>query len=300
MMEKGKISNKQLIFTFLTSRLMLTMAYLSFVNAPPWNQDLWISGIVAFPLHILLVLPVFFLIKRFPNMSIIESAEAVLGFAGKLIGILYVWFFIHQTSTILREMGEFLTAALYPETPITVFIVTTTLFAAYAIIKGLETICRVGEIIAPIILASIVSVFFMVARDIDIYALTPVLEDGISACYLRWSCHIRKDNFWLVFVDALPQHKQSGENMDLHICPFFSHNAYLYSNCHCHCRCLWTRTGKGPKFSLLSPGPHHKHWKFFRKNRCLVCKLLDTRHVYPYSHSLLFCSIEHSTIFKTK
>jgi len=158
---------------------MLTMAYLSFVNAPPWNQDLWISGIVAFPLHILLVLPVFFLIKRFPNMSIIESAEAVLGFAGKLIGILYVWFFIHQTSTILREMGEFLTAALYPETPITVFIVTTTLFAAYAIIKGLETICRVGEIIAPIILASIVSVFFMVARDIDIYALTPVLEDGI-------------------------------------------------------------------------------------------------------------------------
>jgi len=110
---------------------------------------------------------------------LIESAEAILGFGGKIIGAFYVWLFLHQTSTILRELGEFLTAAPYPETPMMVFIVTTSLFAAYAVYNGLETICRVGEIITPLILTSLILVFIMVAKDVDISCLTPVLEGGI-------------------------------------------------------------------------------------------------------------------------
>jgi len=180
MLENGKITNKQIIFIFIISRMILTMAYLSYVNAPPWNQDLWISTIISFPLHILLILPVCILAKRFSKLSLIQSAEVILGFGGKIIGALYVWFFLHRTSIILRELGEFLTAAPYPETPIIVFIGATALFAAYAVYQGLETICRVGEIIAPIFLTSVILVFLMVAKDVDISPLTPVLEDGIA------------------------------------------------------------------------------------------------------------------------
>ena len=179
MLEKGKISNNQFILIFVISRLMLTMAYLPYVNAPPWNQDLWISAILAFPIHILLVLPVYFLTNRFPGQSLIQSVETILGSWGKIIGALYVWFFLHRTAVILRELGEFLKAIPYPETPIIVFITATALFAAYAIYKGLETICRVAEIAAPLVLASVFLVFIMIAKDVDIYALTPVLEDGI-------------------------------------------------------------------------------------------------------------------------
>jgi len=178
MLEKGKVSAKQVILVYITSRLMFTVAYLSHVNAPPWNQDLWISTIVSFPAHLLLVLPVYLLSTRLPDLSIVESAEVILGFGGKIIGALYVWFFLHQTSTILRELGEFLTAAPYPETPIIVFIVITALFAAYAVYHGLETICRVGEIITPLILGSLMLVFIMVAKDVDFSILKPILEDG--------------------------------------------------------------------------------------------------------------------------
>ena len=103
-----------------------------------------------------------------------------LGPCGKILGALYVWFFLHRTSIILRELGEFLTAVPYPETPIIVFIAVTALFAAYAVYQGLETICTLGEIIAPVILASVVLVFVMIAKDLDLSNLQPVLEDGLA------------------------------------------------------------------------------------------------------------------------
>ncbi len=168
MLEKGKISNKQMVMLFTICRLMLTMAFLPYVNSPPWSQDLWISSILAFPMHIILALPVYTLAKRFSKLSLIESIEAM-----------YVWFFLHRTSTILRELGEFLTAVPYPETPIIVFIIASALCAAYAVFHGLETIGRLAEIIAPVILSSVFLVFLLIAKDVDISNLTPVLEDGI-------------------------------------------------------------------------------------------------------------------------
>jgi spore germination protein KB len=180
MLENGKISNKQMILIFVICRLMLTMAYLPYVNSPPWNQDLWISAILSFPLHIILILPVYALAMRFSKLSLIQSIEVILGPCGKILGAMYVWFFLHRTSIILRELGEFLTAVPYPETPIIVFIAVTALFAAYAVYQGLETICTLGEIIAPVILDSVVLVFVMIAKDLDLSNLQPVLEDGLA------------------------------------------------------------------------------------------------------------------------
>ncbi|HQA60972.1 MAG TPA: GerAB/ArcD/ProY family transporter, partial [Tepidanaerobacteraceae bacterium] len=114
MLENGKISNKQMILIFVICRLMLTMAYLPYVNSPPWNQDLWISAILSFPLHIILILPVYALAMRFSKLSLIQSIEVILGPCGKILGAMYVWFFLHRTSIILRELGEFLTAVPYP------------------------------------------------------------------------------------------------------------------------------------------------------------------------------------------
>ena len=73
MLEDGKITSQQLIFVFVLSRLMLTMTYLSYFKAPPWNQDLWISAILSLPMHILLVIPLYLLAQRFKAFQ--ESPE---------------------------------------------------------------------------------------------------------------------------------------------------------------------------------------------------------------------------------
>ncbi len=180
MLEDGKISNQQFIFIFILCRLMLTMTYLSYFKAPPRNQDLWISGILSLPMHILLTLPAYFLARRFKSLSVIQSAEVILGPVGKLVGALYIWFFLHRTSIVLREFGEFLTAIFYPETPILVFIGIIALFAAYAVRNGIETICRVGQIVLPIILFSVLLVIALLIQDMDLKNLSPILERGIA------------------------------------------------------------------------------------------------------------------------
>lgn len=179
MLEDGKITNQQFIFVYILSRLMLTMTYLSYFKAPPGNQDLWISAILALPMHILLALPVYFLAQRFKNLSVIQSSEVILGHMGKLIGVLYIWFFLHRTSITLRELGEFLTAVPYPETPILVFISITALFTAYAVYQGIETICRVAQIVLPIIFLSILLIFILLTKEMDMTNLLPVFESGI-------------------------------------------------------------------------------------------------------------------------
>ncbi len=180
MLENGKISNLQFICIFILSRLMLTMTYLSYFKAPPWNQDLWLSTLLSVPIHILLTFPAYFLAQRFRNISVVQSAEVILGHAGKLVSALFVWFFIHRTAIILREFGEFFSGILYPETPILVFIGITTLFAAYAVKNGIETICRVTEIVLPIVLLSILLITALLAKDVDLRCILPVLEDGIA------------------------------------------------------------------------------------------------------------------------
>jgi spore germination protein KB len=180
MLEQGKISNIQFMLLIIISRLMLTVTYLSYIDSPPWNQDAWISDLLSFPMHIFLVIPIYSLAKLFPQLTIIESAEVILGFGGKVIGFLYVGFFLHRTSFLLRQFGEFLTAIPYPETPMIVFIGITALFAAYAVNQGIETICRVGEIVSPIILTSLILIFLMMAKDVDITTLKPFLESGMG------------------------------------------------------------------------------------------------------------------------
>lgn len=179
MLEDGRITYRQLMLLIIISRLLITITYLPAFNIPPYNQDVWISTGLSFPLQLLLAIPAYLLAQRFRDRSIVQAAEAVLGKGGKLVGGLYVWFFIHITAITLRQFGEFLVAAPYPETPIMVFIAGTTLVAAFAVQNGVETISCFGEIVAPVILISIIMVVAMVAKDMDFKTFLPVLEAGV-------------------------------------------------------------------------------------------------------------------------
>lgn len=179
MLEDGRITYRQLMLLIIISRLVITFTYLPAINDPPANQDVWIAQLFSFPVLLLFCVPVYLLVQRLRQYSIIQAGEVLLGKPGKLVGILYVWFFLHMTSLTLRQFGEFLTSVPYPETPILVFIITTTVFTAYAVRNGVEAICRVGEIVTPIVLGSIVFVVILVAKDMKLEALVPVLEKGI-------------------------------------------------------------------------------------------------------------------------
>lgn len=178
MLENGRITYKQLILLIFVSRMILAITYLPIWTFPPANQDVWIAVFVMYLIHFLLAIPIYLLWKRFPDKSIIQYSRIIAGKAGILIGILYIWFFIHLAAITLYQFGGFLTTAIMPETPILFFLISLMLFCAYAVHNGIEVMGRLCEIIAPIIMVAMATIFILLTKDMDFKLLTPVMEKG--------------------------------------------------------------------------------------------------------------------------
>lgn len=179
MLEEGRITYKQLIFLIFISRIIIPITYLPALNEPPANQDIWLSELLFFPLQLLLALPIYFLWKRFPNQTIIQYSQTIFGKLGKVLGVLFVWYFLHFTALALSQYSFFLTTAVMPETPVLFFTLTLVLVSAYATYKGLEVIGRLSELFTPLVMFAIITIFFLLTKDMNLKILTPVLEKGI-------------------------------------------------------------------------------------------------------------------------
>lgn len=182
MLKNEKISITQFMFLLIGSRLIIDLTYnLAFIS-PPANQDVWISTFVSFFVTLIFVLPILLLGKKYPDKTIIQYSEILLGgIAGKVVGLLYVWFFLHVAANTMRLFGEYFTAAPMPETPLLVFLVTFVIVATYAVYNGLEVIGRLSEIIIPINLVLIIIISFLVIIDMNLNSLKPLLEKGVSS-----------------------------------------------------------------------------------------------------------------------
>lgn len=180
MVEHGKITLIQFIFLIIGSRLILQLTYNMAYNFPPANQDVWISTLLSFIICVIFLLPVFLLARKYPDKTIIQYSELLLGrIGGKIIGLLYAFYFLHVSANTVRLFGEYFTAAPMPETPLVVFLITLVLVAAYAVYKGVEAIGRVGEMIIPLNLIVVIIISLMVIKDINFNNLKPLLEKGI-------------------------------------------------------------------------------------------------------------------------
>jgi len=176
--EHGKISARQLILLIFISRITITLTYLPGLNSPPANQDLWLSDLVALIIQLIFAIPVYLLYKRFPNQSIIQYSQALFGKAGKLLGLLLVWFFIHVGLLTLSQFNTYINSVIMPETPKLFFTISLTLTCAYAVSKGIKVLGRLSEIIAVLLMVSIVSLVLLLLKDMDFNEFLPILEKG--------------------------------------------------------------------------------------------------------------------------
>lgn len=180
MTENGKITDRQLILLIFISRIVIVLTYLPALYSPPANQDVWISVLLSIFIELLLAYPLYLLYKRFPDQSIIQYSQTIFGIAGKLIGLLFVWFFIHIALVTLGQFEIFIVTTIMPETPHLFVIISMLIFCAYATSKGIEVLGRSSEIISVILMISIISIFMLLIKDMDFRELTPMFEKGIS------------------------------------------------------------------------------------------------------------------------
>ncbi|MFZ5647645.1 MAG: GerAB/ArcD/ProY family transporter [Bacillota bacterium] len=179
MLENGRIDWKQAAWLIIISR-SVTFISLEALKAPPANQQTWMVGPIALGIAMVMAVPFLILAKRFPRQTLIQYSETLLGPLGKLIGVFYVWFFIHTSAITLRHLGGFFTTAVMPETPTLVFIISLALLAASAVRNGIEVIGRTGQVIGPALLVTFILIAALVAKDVNPKALLPLFDKGFS------------------------------------------------------------------------------------------------------------------------
>lgn len=177
--EKGIISSSQLMFLIigLIEASTLTAAFISGIT----KQDTWIVLLAGFTITLFLLLVYTSLSKKFPGKNLIEINDKIYGHHfGKIMSILYIYFFWFIISSNLRYIADFFSTYLFPETDISIFSILTIIICMYTIKKGIEVIARSGFILT--ILAIVVSVFITIVtiRDMQLSNFLPFFQMNLK------------------------------------------------------------------------------------------------------------------------
>ncbi|WP_026881529.1 GerAB/ArcD/ProY family transporter [Clostridium akagii] len=162
--EKGIISSSQLMFLIigLIQASTLTSAFISGIT----KQDTWIVLLAGFIICLFLLWIYTSMSKKFPGKNLIEINGKIYGeYFGKIMGILYIYYFWFIIPANLRFITDFFSTYLFPETDNVVFAIITIIICIYTVKKGIEVIARSGFILA--ILSIIVCIFITIVTIKD-------------------------------------------------------------------------------------------------------------------------------------
>lgn len=173
--EPGKISGSQLSF-LVAGYIQGSSLLLAFASSIT-KQDTWLSLLAAAVLMIPFVLSYGALAKRFPGLNLIQMNRRIYGkFLGAFISILYVYWILNVLSFNLRDLGDFYTTFLMPETPLFFFLIIFALVCAYAVGKGIEVMARIAPLLVAIMALNIIVTSILLLGYMSPANFLPVFE----------------------------------------------------------------------------------------------------------------------------
>jgi spore germination protein KB len=190
MIEKGKISNWQTLLLLIATVLPTVIFSLPALTVAAAQEDAWLSVIIAAIAGIVVILTTVFLGRKFPGKTIVEYCEVITGkIPGKLIGLIYIWFFLYMTALTAREFSEFMVTVFMDEMPTIIFIATLIFACALAIYQGLEVIGRINEVLIMLVIGFFLLSMLMTMSELQPFRILPILANGIIPV-LKGSIHV--------------------------------------------------------------------------------------------------------------
>ncbi|MGF6950651.1 spore germination protein KB [Neobacillus sp. B4I6] len=179
-MEKAKISTIQLFVLVV----LFEMGSAILVGiASDAKQDAWIAILLGLTGGIMIFFIYYKLFLYYPDLPLTGYIQEIMGkWLGRLIGLLYIVYFIYLAARVLRDFGELLTTTIYNSTPLFVINCLMIITIIYAIHKGFEVIARVGEIYFGIVyLTAILGMLLIIFSGLIHFGnLKPILENGLK------------------------------------------------------------------------------------------------------------------------
>lgn len=178
-MNNEKIANRQLWFILFMMRSTIILAFLLVLTSANALQDAWISAIVTLVGSEVFVLLISLLAIRFPDKTIIEYSQILLGkWPGKLLGLVFLWLYLQLSVVDIRIYGEVLATGFLPETPLLFVIGIMVLASTICIQQGVEILGRMADILFFFFIVMIFSVILISIGDFQFLNLQPVFARG--------------------------------------------------------------------------------------------------------------------------
>jgi spore germination protein KB len=146
------------------------------------GADTWTSMLIGFMIGTMVILLLTFLGSRFPDKTIVQYSEELLGkWFGRGIGLLLALFFIMAFGASANTMTLHLKEYFLPNTPFLVICILYTLLCMYGVFLGVEVAVRfsmLGFVMIVLITLAMISGTF---QDVKWINLLPLFDKGFLA-----------------------------------------------------------------------------------------------------------------------
>ncbi|MCQ6561748.1 GerAB/ArcD/ProY family transporter [Paenibacillus mendelii] len=181
MIEKGKISAFQMGVMMYPTIFATAILSLPSIIAVQAGRDMWLSPIWASTIGFLAVCIAYQLHKLYPKETIVEYSVHLVGrIVGKIMGLMFIFFYMHLNGFIIREYGEFVVGNFFVKTPIIVVIGSMVIVCAFAVRGGVEVLGRCAQIFVPIVIILILLIVFLLSPDLKPIQIYPIMEHGVK------------------------------------------------------------------------------------------------------------------------
>jgi len=118
------------------------------------KQDSWLAVILGFAVSALIAWLILTLAQNFPGKTLIQINDIVFGnVLGKTLSVIYILFFLIGACLDIRDIGNFLTGLIMPETPLVAIFTLFVFVCGYGVFNGILVLARCSFIIVVILLS---------------------------------------------------------------------------------------------------------------------------------------------------
>lgn len=180
-MSKLHIANRQfMILTFgltVGTSVLVTPAGL----ADMAREDAWLASLGSLGLNMLMVGLYIVLGRMYPDRTLFEINEIVLGkWLGKMLTMIYLFYVLILAGTLLGNLGFFFTTEIFLETPIEAIQILFLLAVIMCARLGVSVLARMGELMFPWIVFLFLVLAFTLLPQAKPHHILPMLEDGFA------------------------------------------------------------------------------------------------------------------------
>lgn len=175
MLDNAKITSKQFAFgvaCIIQSSVLLTSFFIDLTK-----QDSWLVVIFGALLAAPMVAMYGWLMQKFPEKNLFQMFELLFGkVAGKIVCIIYFYFFFQLTSLNLHDIGNFMSSSIIPNTPFIVILVVAMFACAYAVRGDIGVIMKFSAAFMITTLAIFIFALILTVDIIEVKNFLPVFD----------------------------------------------------------------------------------------------------------------------------